>query len=66
MDKRELVRDMKQYCGGGFIKRQQLANYMGIKDPHNVDKYLHGLERVEGKYYFISDVAGVLKERCII
>lgn len=66
MDRRELVNDMKQTFKASFITRQQLANYMGIKDPHCVDKYLHGLERVNGKFYFVTDVASRLKERCVI
>lgn len=39
---------------------------MGKKDPHAVDKYLYGLDRVDGKDYFIPDVANVLKERCYV
>lgn len=66
MDKQTLIRDMKQTCKSSFITRKGLAEYMGIKDPKNIDKYLFGLERVNGKYYFIPDVAGVLKERCTV
>jgi hypothetical protein len=66
MDKRELVSDMRRYCGGSFITRKKLADYMGVKDPKNIDKYIRGLERVEGKYYFVPDVASSLKGKCII
>ncbi|MEY8367592.1 hypothetical protein AALA24_02375 [Anaerovoracaceae bacterium 42-11] len=63
MDKQSLVRDLKSYCNGGFITRQKLAAYMGMKNPRHVDGYLTGLERVNGKYYFIPDVAMRLIER---
>lgn len=66
MDKQTLIRDMKQACKSSFITRNGLAQYMGIKNPQNVDQYLYGLERVNGKYYFIPDVAQVLKARCTI
>lgn len=56
MNKRDLVIDLKNYVNAGFITRGQLAKYMGKKDPHDVDKFLYGLERV-GKNYFIPDVA---------
>jgi len=64
MTKKDLVADMRQYAGGAFITRKLLANYMGIKDPHNVDRYLYGLECVNGKYYFIRDVVESLKGSC--
>lgn len=66
MDKRDLTRDMKSFYGSSIITRKKFAEYMGVKDPKNVDKYLFGLERVDEKYYFITDVAAVLKERCTI
>lgn len=66
MTKTELANDMKRFCGCSFITRKKLADYMGKKDPHAVDKYLYGLDRVDGKDYFIPDVANVLKERCYV
>ena len=66
MDKQSLIRDMKSAFGSAFITRQQLSQYMGIKNPKNVDQYSKGLEKVNGKFYFIPDVAGVLKERCTV
>lgn len=65
MDKRELINDMRRYCGGSFITRQKLAAYMGYKDPHCVDELLYGLERVK-QCYFVNDVAESLKSRCVI
>lgn len=66
MDKQALIKDMKATFGSAFITRNGLSQYMGIKNPQNVDQYLYGLERVNGKYYFIPDVAQVLKARCTI
>ena len=60
MKKTELINDLKQYTGGGVITRKQLAGYMSKKDPHGVDRYLFGLQRIDGKYYFIPDVADSL------
>lgn len=58
MTKKELVADMKQTVGGGgFITLSGIANYIGVKSHHSVDKYVIGLDRINGKYYFIPDVA---------
>ena len=57
MNKQELIQDMRRFTGGSsFIRRYQLAAYMGRKDPHSVDRYLKGLSCVDGMY-FIGDVA---------
>lgn len=64
MTKQEIQRDMRAFVGGGFITRTQFAAYMGIKDPRKAKtKFLEGLEKVDGKFYFIPDVARVLYER---
>lgn len=60
MERKDLIKSMKAEAGAGFITRQGLSRFMGVKDPRNVDKYLAGLERVSGKYYFIPDVADSL------
>ena len=59
MNKRELEADMRRFVGnnGGFITISGIANYIGVKSHHSVDKYVNGLERINGKYYFIPDVA---------
>ena len=61
MLKSEIAKDMKSATGSSFITRSELKKYMGCKDIKTVDKYLEGLERVSGKYYFIPDVAESLK-----
>lgn len=64
MTKQEIQRDMRAFVGGGFITRTQFAAYMGIKDPRKAKtKFLEGLEKVDGKFYFIPDVARALYER---
>lgn len=65
MERQELIRQMKMSTKTLFITRQELAEVMGYKDPHNVDKYLNGLEQV-GKRYFIPDIASVLKSRATV
>lgn len=59
MTKRELIADMKRSVGDGqgFITLSGIQRYMGVKSHHSVDKYVHGLERINNKYYFIPDVA---------
>lgn len=65
MKKTELIEDMKKYVGAGYVTREELRRYMGYQDPHQVDRYLKGLERI-GKKYFIPDVVEVLlKQRCV-
>lgn len=62
MKRSDLVADLRRFVGGGgFITRQGLAEYLGYSDPHGVDAFLHGLERVKGKLFFIGDVADALK-----
>lgn len=59
MNKRELEADMRRFVGndGGFITISGIANYLGVRSHHSVDKYVNGLDRLNGKYYFIPDVA---------
>lgn len=57
MNKADLIKDIRGSTGSGFITRIGLARYMGASSPKSVDRYLVDLERVDGKYYFIPDVA---------
>ena len=61
MERKELINSMKNFTGAGFITRSQLAEFMGYKDPHYVDRYINGLQRIN-KRYFINDVATVLQQ----
>ena len=56
MNRKELIADMKQYCGAGFISKKQLAAYMGYKSINSVSPYLDGLNSIDRRY-FIPEVA---------
>lgn len=57
MNRNDLKREMERFCGGSaFIKKYQLAKFMNMKDPNTCNRYLAGLEKVGGGYYFIPDV----------
>jgi len=60
MDKREIKQQLERYTGGVFITRQKLADALGVDNPRHVDRYLSGLDRINGKYYLIEEVAGKL------
>lgn len=63
MEKKELIRDMEKQTGGAsFITMTQLAGWIGV-DRHTARRYVDGLERVDGKYYFVPDVAEKLRAR---
>ena len=57
MNKNSLKNEMVSFVGGGsFIKKVQLAHFMGFKDPNSCNRYLAGLESVSRGYFFIPDV----------
>ncbi len=60
LNRREIIKQMESYSGGLFITRKKLAQCMGRKDPHSVDRYLRDLPRVDKDLYFIPDVADAL------
>lgn len=60
LNRKELVKQLESYSGGLFITRKKLAQCMGRKDPHSVDRYLRDLPRVDKDLYFIPDVADAL------
>lgn len=67
MQKHELVAAMKPYAqGAAVITRQELAHFLGVKNPAHADRYLAGLQRISGKYYFIPDVADRLMEHVTV
>lgn len=57
MTKNELTTELKRFCGGAFITRQQLAIFMGYSSPKRVDRFLQGLDRISGTRFFVPDVA---------
>ena len=64
MQKSEMIKEMERTEGTLFVTKAGFAKWFGIKDPHYAAKYLHGVEAIDGKYYFIPEVAEILKERC--
>ena len=61
MDRKEQIAEMKRSVGGSsYIRRNEVAAHLGYKDPHNIDKYLDGLERI-GMAYFIPDVVDSIR-----
>lgn len=63
MNKKDLIADMKRSAGGSFIPRAWLAEYLHLKDPKSVDRYISGLPRLNGRY-FIDDVAERMMSEC--
>lgn len=63
MEKKQLVTDMTRSAGGSFVTRQWLADYMNLKDPKSVDRYLQGLPRLN-KRYFVGDIADAMLSQC--
>lgn len=58
MTKTQLKKALSEYVGGAqFIRKHQLAAFLGAKDAATVGRYLAGLHRVGTCYYFVDDVA---------
>lgn len=59
MTKQEIKRALERVSESqGFVTATQFARFMGMKSPDYAEKrFLSGLECVDGKYYFISDIA---------
>ena len=58
-----MIQEMKKTNGTLFATKKQVAGWFGISDQHYVSKFLQGIEAIDGKYYFIPDIAEVLKAR---
>lgn len=57
MNKHDIILDLRRFTGGAsFIRRKDLARYLGRADPHSIDKYIKPLTKIDG-LYFINDVA---------
>lgn len=64
MNKQEIVRRFERETEGqAFITATQMAKLLGVTDTYKVKiKYLNGLDAINGKLYFIPDVAQRLME----
>ena len=60
LNRKEMISRLESFSGGAFITRKKLAQSMGRKDPHSVDKFLRDLPKVDKELYFIPDVADAL------
>lgn len=63
MDKVSVMKAMG-YPTRVFVTRQDVANFFGISDDRAAKKLRSWkIERIEGKYYFVNDVAQAICER---
>lgn len=63
MERQQMIRDMKAHCGGAsFITQKEFAGFLGCSHS-TAKRKLKGLDRVDGKYYFIRDVVQMMTER---
>ena len=63
MTKQQLERNIERLYGRrSFITRTEFAELLGIS-PKNIGNRLDGLERIDGKYYFVPDIAQRLMDR---
>ena len=60
LNRKEMISRLESFSGGAFITRKKLAQCMGRKDPHSVDKFLRDLPKVDKELYFIPDLADAL------
>lgn len=56
MLKTDVERALRNHSGREFVSRKEIAETIGYKDAHGVDKYVKGLPRIGNRYY-IGDVA---------
>ena len=47
LNRKEMISRLESFSGGAFITRKKLAQCMGRKDPHSVDKFLRDLPKVD-------------------
>ncbi|MBR0341513.1 MAG: hypothetical protein IJH64_04610 [Oscillospiraceae bacterium] len=65
MDQKAIEKDMRNFIGGAsFITVQQLSKYLG-KSRNTTLKLLEAVPAVQGRLYFIPDVAKALSYQCI-
>ncbi len=66
MTKQEVIRALEKVSDSqGFVTATQFAKFMGIKTSTYAEKrFLSDLECVDGKYYFIPDIAtAIMKDK---
>ena len=63
MEKKMLINEMKKQAGTMFATKTDIAAWFGLKDRHTVSRILDGVKSVDGKYYFIPEIADILWAR---
>ena len=63
MIKSDIVKALQRSCHAEFITRQQIAKAFGIKNSRYVQSYVDGLDKIDGKYYLIEEVADNILRR---
>lgn len=62
MDQKTIEKDMKRFTGGAsFITVQQLSKYLG-KSRNTTQRLVEAVPAVEGRLYFIPDIAKTLSD----
>lgn len=59
MTRKDIENALRSQTTGDFITRQEIANALGFKDAHSIDRYTNGLVRI-GRRYFIKEVAEII------
>ncbi len=63
MKKSDVIKMLQKRTGSDFITRKQVCDAIGYRDPASVDPIIAGLDRLNGKYYFIPDVVDRMLQR---
>ena len=63
MEKKEVRRSMERYVNGAsFITSEEFKGFLNVSRS-TAQRKLAGLERIDGKYYYIPDVVEMLFDR---
>lgn len=64
MDQKKVEKEMRTFVGGAsFITVQQLIKYLG-KSRNTTQRLIETVPAIEGRLYFIPDVAEALSHQC--
>jgi|GEM_PF-3510876 len=64
MQKKDITNSLRRHADGGeFITKTGIAKTMGLKKSEYAQKYIRGLQAIDGKYYAISEVADNMMTR---
>lgn len=67
MIRTDIAAELRRHTGRGTIRASELASFLGDKNVSRVrNRYLRGLEAIDGKMYLVPEVADRLKEACVM